>query len=119
MKRTGEAGHHVERQPVGAREARGRLADVEVEWGQQLLPAQLLALALGVEEGHELGRRASAGGADLALKRGQQAHHASEARAGRRAHEHPPEVAGLHVGGAGELGERHASRRDPLANRLQ
>jgi hypothetical protein len=120
VKRLGEVHHHVQRQLLRVcGEPCGDLAGVWSGRAQELIPGQRAAPSLVFQEAHELGRRAGTRRSDAGMKRREQAHHASESRARRRARQHPSEVARLHAGGPRQLGESHASRGHPRTDRRQ
>ncbi|MBL9106636.1 MAG: hypothetical protein JNL82_37290 [Myxococcales bacterium] len=108
MKRIRDAGHVREGEAIrigqGERgESFGSLPGLP----EQLGPLETSRPSLPVQVRDDLGSDASAGRRDLAVKRREQAHHASEARACRAVREHPSKVPGLHPCGTRQVGERH------------
>jgi hypothetical protein len=120
VKRIGESHHDRERQLLRVgQKTRRDLVGACTELVVELLPVEVLVPSLVVQVRRELGGSAGVRWRDVAVKRREQAHHASEAWARRGAGEHPPEIAGLHASGAGQVGEGHASLGHPCPDRRQ
>jgi hypothetical protein len=120
VKRIGESHHDRQRQLLRfGQKTRRDLVGACTELVVELLPVEVLVPSLVVQVRRELGGSAGARRRDAAVKRREQAHHASEAWARRGAGEHPPEIAGLHASGACQVGEGHASLGHPCPDRRQ